>query len=1506
MPFNNSFKKNAQTYPYFDKLPKKQGLYNPLEEHDACGVGFVANIDGDKNHDIILNGIQVLENMKHRGAEGADSKSGDGAGIMTQIPHEFILLHGIPVPERGKYGTGLVFLPKDELVRNKCVEIIRRNIEEVGLKLMYIRDVPTDNSEIGEYAKEVEPICIQIFVTGDVGDSLELKLYLVRKQIENEVIETFDDPKACYIVSLSSKRIIYKGMLSSIQLKDYFTDLSDPYYTSAIALVHSRFSTNTFPTWSMAQPFRMLGHNGEINTITGNRIWMKAACTLIAKKQFPDYDFKKILPIIQPEMSDSASLDNILEFFVMAGMSLPRALAMLIPESFNEKNPISADLKGFYDYHSIFMNPWDGPAAIMFSDGRYIGGMLDRNGLRPARYMITKDGMIVAASETGVLEIEPENIKEKGRFKPGKIMIIDTKKGKVFYDDEIKSNLAKQYPYSKWLAKNRVQLDDVTSGRKVSYSVNNLDKKLKVFNYSTEEIEKIIIPMLNTAKEPMGSMGNDTPQAFLSEKPQLIFNYFRQRFAQVTNPPIDPIREDLMMSLSGHIGTASNALIIPKEEHCKVVKLHNSLITNRELDILDHLDYKGFKTTRLSTVFKASLGVKGLEDKLELLCRQAEQDVDKGCNYIIISDRAVDENNAPIPSLLALSAIHNSLVSKNKRAQTAIIVETAEAREVMHIAELIGFGASAVCPYLAFALIENIVKSGKVQLDYPTAERHYINAVDKGLKKIISKLGISTIRSFRGAQLFTCLGLSEDLTKKYFPDCETILGCISLKQVTDDVLSLFKMGMESPKDEVNTKLGIPHMGSYMYSKGGESHAWTPIMVRTLKEAVRKGDYDEFLKFSKMSDEKSSPLFIRDLLNINSNNSIDISEVESEESICKRFVAGAMSFGAISIEAHKLLARVMNKIGGKSNTGEGGEDPTRYILKKGKISERSAIKQIASGRFGVDTEYLVNADEIQIKVAQGAKPGEGGQLPGFKVDDMVAKTRHSIPGITLISPPPHHDIYSIEDLAQLIFDIRNVNPNAVVSVKLVAGQGIGTIAAGVIKAKSDKIVISGADGGTGASPLSSMKYAGLPMEIGLAEVQQTLMLNHLRDKVLLQVDGELKTAHDIIIAALLGADEYAFGTSLLIAMGCVMDRKCHTNKCLAGIATQDPVCRKKFMAKDADVENYLIFLARNVREILASIGVKSLDDIIGHTALLQLKDKLPKKIKDISVDSLLYCPEPTGSRKFCGKYEDNSLLKTKDNEFIKMAKLSINEGIPIEINSTICNTERSVGTMLSGIIAKKYGSKGLKDNTISITLKGSAGQSFGAFLAHGISLYLEGDANDYLGKGLSGGKIVVYPSSNVCFDAQNNVIAGNTILYGATQGEVYISGCVGERFCVRNSGALAVVEGVGDHGCEYMTGGRVVILGQVGRNFAAGMSGGIAYVWNENNDFDYYCNMSMIEITLLTAQDKKELRNYIIKHFHNTKSIIAKKMLDDWDNYSSQFLKVLPIEYKKILDSEKIV
>ena len=1487
------------------------GLYQSEYEHDACGVGMVVNIHGGKSHELVDNALKVLENMEHRGAETRD-KTGDGAGIMIQIPHEFILLQGIPVPEKGKYGTGLVFLPKDEKSQQEILSVMIEEIEREGLQLMHLRTVPTNPEVLGAAAREVEPAIKQVFVTGVSDDDVpvfERTLYKIRKKIENRI-----DNEDFYICSLSNKNIIYKGMLTSGQLRRYFPDLSNDYLTSGLALVHSRFSTNTFPKWKLAQPFRLLAHNGEINTIRGNRGWMKARESVLSSEALGD--IKPLCPIVQEGMSDSASLDNVFEFLMMSGLSLPQAMAILVPESFNDKNPISEDLKAFYEYHSILMEPWDGPAALLFSDGRYAGGMLDRNGLRPSRYTITKGGMMVVASEVGVMDFEPGDVVSKGRLQPGKILLIDTQEGMIYYDGEIKEQLAKAHPYREWLNENRVQLEKLKSGRHVENGVSNYEQKLVTFGFGQEDIDKTVVPMATAGQEPVAAMGNDTPLAVISDRPQILFNYFRQQFAQVTNPAIDPIREELVMSLTEYIGAVGTNILSPDASNCKMVRLPQPVLTNTQLDILCNIRYKGFNTIKLPMTASPgpSKGGERLRMALDKLCQDAEKAVDDGFNYIILTDKV--ELTPPlegqgeafyIPSLLAVSAVHHYLISVGKRVQTALIVESGEIREVMHAALLLGYGASAICPYMTFAVLDDLVKKHKIQEEYATAEKNYIKAVDKGLKKIMSKMGISTIRSYRGAKIFESIGLSEDLLRRYFGTEVSTIGGIGLKEIARDAIRLHQQGLAEAKSSLST---LKNQGQFSWRKDGILHAWNPETIAKLQLATRQGNYEKFKQWAAIVDGGEKPIFIRDFFGFKkAAKPTPIDEVESVESIVKHFVTGAMSFGALSIEAHEALALAMNKLGTRSNTGEGGEDNARYHTEVDGVSLSSKTKQIASGRFGVTAEYLVNAEEIQIKVAQGAKPGEGGQLPGFKVNEIIAKTRNAIPGISLISPPPHHDIYSIEDLAQLIFDLKNINPTAAVSVKLVAESGVGTIAAGVAKAKADLIVISGSEGGTGASPASSMRFAGISPEIGLAETQQTLVMNGLRNQVRLQTDGQLKTAKDVIIMAMLGADEFSFGTLPLIVLGCVMMRKCNTNTCPMGVATQNPELRKHFQGRAEYVVNFFTFLAQQVREYLSEMGVHSLKEIIGHTELIEisvLDGSAAEKWRTIDFSRLLHKPE-TDKALFWDRGAYTKVSGVKDEEIIRAAEKAINDGEEVTLDYAIKNTDRAVTTMLSGVIAKKYGEAGLPDGTINIKFKGSAGQSFGAFAVRGLSLKLEGECNDYFGKGLSGGRISILPParSNEDFKAEENIIAGNTGLYGATSGELYINGKVGERFGVRNSGAIAVIEGAGDHCCEYMTGGRVVVLGKTGRNFAAGMSGGVAYVYDPTHDFDYFCNMDMVELGLVEdSVSRKELLELIRQHYLHTGSALAGRMLDEWPRYVVDFIQVVPIEYKRVLHEEQ--
>ena len=1484
--------------------PSNEGLYRQDFEHGSCGIGFVAHLKGKKSHSIISMGLDILKNMTHRGAEGADSKTGDGAGVMIQVPRDFYLIQGYSLPPEGQFGTGLVFLPRNLDDAEKCTEIFLTIIKEEGVNFIGFRDVPRDNSTIGEIARAAEPNIRQILLTADLqqGD-LERKLYIIRKRTEKAIRDTeLKQKNLFYIPSLSTKVLVYKGMLTSIQLREYYSDLTDERLQSAIALVHSRFSTNTFPSWDLAQPFRVLGHNGEINTIKGNRFWMEARESILKSEKLGDLE--RIYPIIEPDKSDSASLDNVLEFLLMSGKSLPYAMSIMIPESINLKNPIPTELRDFYHYHSTFMEPWDGPASLIFSDGRYIGGMLDRNGLRPSRYLITDNDLIVMGSETGVQSFAPEEIREKGRLKPGKMLLVDTLEGKILYDKELKAILAADFPYGKWIEQNMVKLEEIETGQVISPDLGTeYQKYITSFNYSLEDIEKIIKEMASTGHEPIGSMGNDVPVTVLSRKPYRLFNYFKQLFAQVTNPPIDPIREELVMTLSGYLGSLQQNLLDESPDHVKMVRFRNPVISNTYFQVVKNLRYKGFSATNLQMHFDAGKGGEGLKKAVDRLCADAERAVDEGKNYIILSDRGIDENKAPVPSLLAVSAVHHHLIARRKRMQIDIVVESAEPREVMHFALLFGYGASIINPYLSFAVIDKLVREKAIQLDYQKAEENYINSINKGLLKIMSKMGISTLRSYRSSQIFEAVGIHPDLINRYFAGTISRIGGISIGEIAEETMIPHRKAFkEEPQPEILTE------GVYYYRKHGEKHAWNPETISLLQWSTRTADKGIFKKYSEQADkDTASPQFIRGMLRIRKN-PIPLNEVESAEKIMRRFVTGAMSYGSISREAHETIAIAMNRIGGRSNTGEGGEDPERFKPLPNGDSVRSAIKQVASGRFGVTAEYLVNADEIQIKIAQGAKPGEGGQLPGHKVDKIIARTRYSIPGITLISPPPHHDIYSIEDLSQLIFDLKNVNPRAKVSVKLVSASGVGTIAAGVTKAGADLITISGYEGGTGASPSSSIKHAGIPLEIGLAETQQTLVMNNLRRKVIVQADGQLKSARDVIIAALLGAEEFGFSTCALIVLGCVMMRKCHLNTCPVGVATQNPELRKKFMGKAENLVTFFRFLAEDIREYLAEMGFRNFDEIIGRFDLLERNHDVDHwKTKNLDLSGMLRLPpEAEKNEMHCIENQENRIMKILDLEIIENADKAIYQKEPMVFKHKIRNTDRTTGAFISGRIASLYGSSGLPDGTIKCRFTGSAGQSFGAFLSPGVELYLEGDSNDYLGKGLSGGRIIVVPPPGSMFESDKNIIIGNTVLYGATSGEVYVSGVAGERFGVRNSGATAIVEGVGNHCCEYMTGGRVVVLGSTGSNFAAGMSGGIAYVFNESGNFDYYCNMGMVELSLVEdLSDFDELKELITKHLNYTSSKKAKMILDDFNKYLPMFIKVIPYDYKKVLQEQKL-
>ncbi|RLD70098.1 MAG: glutamate synthase large subunit [Bacteroidetes bacterium] len=1479
--------------------PEQAGLYRSAFEHDNCGIGFVAHLKGKKSHNIIQRGLETLVNMTHRGAEGADSKTGDGAGVMIQIPRDFYLMQGYSIPHEGQFGTGLVFLPRDAGEAKKCEEILVQIVNDEGVNLIGFREVPRDNSVIGEIARGAEPNMKQILLGADLPqEELERKLYIIRKRVEKFVAASkLKEKTLFYLPSLSTRVLIYKGMLTSEQLGEYFLDLQDERVQSAIALVHSRFSTNTFPSWDLAQPFRMLAHNGEINTVKGNRFWMQARESLLKSDVLGDLE--KIYPVIEPNKSDSASLDNVLEFLLMSGKSIPYAMSILIPESWNQKNPISPELKAFYQYHSTFMEPWDGPASLIFSDGRYIGGMLDRNGLRPSRFVITKDDLMVMGSEVGVQSFEPAEIREKGRLKPGKIILVDVQEGKIYRDDELKAQLATEHPYLDWIGKNMVSLEDIQIGNVVAPGLGESYKQyLTSFNYSREDIETIIKPMAESAMEPIGSMGNDVPTTVLSKKPYRLFSYFKQLFAQVTNPAIDPIREEMVMTLTGYLGSLQTNVLDTTPDHVKMVKFKSPVINNTYFQVVKNLRYKGFSNRVISIHFNASRGAAGLAEAVEDICRQAEEAVDENNNYIILSDRDITENQAPIPSLLAVSAVHHHLINKRKRMQIDIVVESAEPREVMHFALLFGYGASIINPYMSFAVIEQLVQNRVIQQDFEKAQKNYIAAVNKGLLKILSKMGISTLRSYRSAQIFEAIGIHTDVTNKYFEGTVSRIGGIGMEEIAEEVLIPHRKAYTEDVHAMMLTEGV-----YSYRKYGEHHAWNPESVALLQWSTRNNDYLKYKEYAMLVDcETARPSFLRGLLTYK-RNPIPLEEVEPVENIMKRFVTGAMSYGSISKEAHEAIAIAMNRIGGRSNTGEGGEDPDRFEPLENGDSRRSAIKQVASGRFGVTTHYLVNADEIQIKVAQGAKPGEGGQLPGHKVDKIIAKTRYSIPGITLISPPPHHDIYSIEDLAQLIFDLKNVNPKAKISVKLVSETGVGTIAAGVAKASADLITISGAEGGTGASPSSSIKHAGLPWEIGLAETQQTLVMNNLRRKVVIQADGQMKTGRDVIMAALLGAEEFGFATSALVTLGCVMMRKCHLNTCPVGVATQNPELRKRFRGKADFVENYFRFVAEEVREHMAELGFRNFDELVGRSDLLTRDESLMHwKIKNLDLSELTaFLPAAKKNSLHRTEEQHHKIEGVIDHRLIEQAKPAMETQEAVTIHMSIKNTDRTTGAMLSGTIASKYGGDGLPEGTLKVRFAGSAGQSFGAFLVPGVEFYLEGDSNDYLGKGLAGGQIIVVPPEGSTFESDKNIIIGNTVLYGATRGNIFISGVAGERFAVRNSGATAVVEGVGDHCCEYMTGGRVVVLGKTGRNFAAGMSGGVAYVLDEDGDFDYYCNMGMVELSLVEdLNDKKELSDLISMHYEHTGSKVAEKILTNMEAYMDRFIKVIPYEYKKVL------
>ncbi|TBY51999.1 glutamate synthase large subunit [Rhizobium leguminosarum bv. viciae] len=1532
-------------------LPKKQGLYDPRNEHDACGVGFVAHMKGQKSHQIVKDGLFILENLTHRGAVGADPLMGDGAGILVQIPDRFfreeMAEQGITLPPVGEYGVGHIFMPRDEKQIEHFKKVIKDVITEEGQVFIGFRDVPVDNSSLSKAPAiaATEPHHVQVFIgageDAENNDEFERRLFTLRKVISNRIYDEFDGEESnFYPVSLSSATVVYKGMFLAYQVGVYYKDLSDPRFESAVALVHQRFSTNTFPSWKLAHPYRMVAHNGEINTLRGNVNWMAARQASVSSPLFGE-DISKLWPISYEGQSDTACFDNALEFLVRGGYSLAHAVMMLIPEAWAGNQSMAAERKAFYEYHAALMEPWDGPAAVAFTDGKQIGATLDRNGLRPARYLVTNDDRVIMASEAGVLPVPEEIIIQKWRLQPGKMLLIDMEEGRIISDDEVKSQLATAHPYRSWLNRTQLILEDLkpVEPRALRRDVSLLDRQ-QAFGYTLEDTRILMSPMATTGQEAIGSMGTDTPISAMSEKSKLLYTYFKQNFAQVTNPPIDPIREELVMSLVSFIGPRPNILDHEGAANAKRLEVRQPILTNGDLEKIRSIGHTEdrFDTKTLDFTYDIERGAEGMPEMLDRLCERAEAAVKGGYNIIVLSDRQIGPDRIAIPALLATAAVHHHLIRKGLRTSVGLVVETGEPREVHHFCLLAGYGAEAINPYLAFDTLLDMHAKGEFPKEVDATEivYRYIKAVGKGILKVMSKMGISTYQSYCGAQIFDAIGLQSEFIDKYFFGTATMIEGVGLEAIAAETVARHTAAFGADPI-LATTLDIG--GEYAYRMRGESHAWTPDAVAALQHAVRGNAEDRYREFADMVNNSALRMnTIRGLFKMKSAEAlgrkpISIDEVEPAADIVRRFSTGAMSFGSISREAHTTLAIAMNRIGGKSNTGEGGEESDRYMpLADGSMNpERSAIKQIASGRFGVTTEYLVNADVLQIKVAQGAKPGEGGQLPGHKVDATVAKTRHSTPGVGLISPPPHHDIYSIEDLAQLIYDLKNVNPTADVSVKLVSEVGVGTVAAGVAKARADHITVAGFDGGTGASPLTSLKHAGSPWEIGLAETQQTLVLNGLRSRVALQVDGGLKTGRDVIIGALLGADEFGFATAPLIAAGCIMMRKCHLNTCPVGVATQDPVLRKRFKGAPEHVINYFFFVANEVREILASLGFTRLDEIIGASALLEKDEMLNHwKAKGLDFSRIFHKVDAPKEETFWTSRQKHPIDDILDRVLIEQAQPALMAKTPVAFEVGIKNVDRSAGAMLSGEVAKRYRHRGLKEDTINVTLRGTAGQSFGAFLARGVTFNLIGDGNDYVGKGLSGGKIIIRPPENSRIVAEDSIIVGNTVLYGATEGECYFRGVAGERFAVRNSGAIAIVEGVGDHGCEYMTGGVVVVLGATGRNFAAGMSGGVAYVLDETGDFASRCNMAMVELEPvpeeddmleklhhhggdlmhkgrvdvsgdMTRHDEERLYQLISNHLHYTGSARATEILDNWADYRPKFRKVMPVEYRRALE-----
>ncbi|REK74661.1 glutamate synthase large subunit [Paenibacillus paeoniae] len=1494
-------------------LPPKQGLYDPQNEKDACGMGFVASIKGKKSHKVIRQALTLLENMEHRGGQGAEPNTGDGAGILLQIPHAFfsadLSKQGIQLPAEGDYAVGMIFMPQDEAARTAIERELESIVAEEKQTMIGWRTVPTNDEKLGQSALAVKPYVRQVFIgkNAELKDTLafERKLYVIRKRAELAIrYAGKEGGNMFYFSSLSTKKIVYKGMLTTEQVRSFYTELNDESVVSAIALVHSRFSTNTFPSWERAHPFHYLIHNGEINTLRGNVNWMHARQTLFASELFGE-DLEKIKPVINPDGSDTAMFDNTLEFLHLAGRSLPHVAMMMVPEPWSNHESMSDERKAFYEYHSTLMEPWDGPAAMGFTDGTQIGATLDRNGLRPARYYVTKDDHIILGSEAGTVEIPAEDILYKDRLRPGRMLLVDTEQGRIISDEEVKSAIAAEYPYREWLDEHLVNLDDLPEAPELpDPSHDTVQLRQQAFGYTFEDIRKVLEPMAGGGQEPIASMGYDAPLAVLSERPQRLYNYFKQLFAQVTNPPIDAIREEIITSTATTIGPERN-LLNPEPESCRHIKLDTPILSNEQFAKLRHIRREGFKSITLPIFFLASEGEEGLRSALTGMCEAADRVIAKGHNIIILSDRGVDKENAAIPALLAVSALHHHLIRQGTRTKVGIMLESGEPREVHHFALLLGYGVNVINPYLAFESMDDMIKQGMLRgISHDKAVKNFIKAATKGVVKVLSKMGISTIQSYRGAQIFEALGLREDVINEYFTWTQSRIGGIGLDVIAQETLHAHTRAYA---EQEGAEKELDSGGDYQWRKDGEDHLFTPQTIHTLQMASRANDYKLYKKFSELvQGENKKHLTLRSLIDFKKDvKSVPLEEVESVESIVKRFKTGAMSFGSISKEAHESLAIAMNRLGGKSNTGEGGEDPARFILDSNGDSRRSAIKQVASGRFGVTSEYLVNADEIQIKMAQGAKPGEGGQLPGLKVYPWVAEVRGSTPGVGLISPPPHHDIYSIEDLAELIHDLKNANPRARINVKLVSEVGVGTIAAGVAKGRADVIMVSGYDGGTGASPMGSIRHAGLPWELGLAETHQTLMLNNLRDRVTIETDGKMMNGRDVAIAALLGAEEYGFSTAPLIVLGCVMMRVCQLDTCPVGVATQNPELRKKFMGDPSHVVNYLRFIAEDLREIMAELGFRTIEEMVGRVDRLETKQLTEHyKAKGLDLSGILYeAGVAEGAKRHKVQEQNHGLELSIDmQQLVPLAKPALENGESVRGTFPILNTNRVVGTILGSEVTSRYGAKGLPEDTIWYHFIGTAGQSFGAFVPNGITLSVEGDSNDYFGKGLSGGKIIVAPSPKATFAAEENIIIGNTALYGATSGQAYIRGIAGERFAVRNSGVNVVVEGVGDHGCEYMTGGRVVILGETGRNFGAGMSGGVAYVYDENGDFYNHTNLEMVLLERVEEEvDIAELRGMIERHVQYTESAVGTRILNDWDVELAKFVKVIPKDYKRMLE-----